>query len=60
MESVICCCKYYRSNVLRITLRINLILLVNWFLVTFSSIHICLAPRTTIILRQPEPSREAL
>ena len=52
--------KYYRLNVSRIALRIKLVLLVNWFLVTFSFIHICLAPRTPIILCRPEPSREAL
>ena len=31
MQSVICCCKYYRANVLRIALGINLIFLFNWF-----------------------------
>ena len=50
MESVICCCKYYRTNVLINAVRINLIFLFNWFLVTVSSIHICLAPLSTIIL----------
>ena len=60
MESVICCRKYYRTYVLRIALRINLIFLFNWFLVTFSFIHTCLAPLLTVILRQTEPSREAL
>ena len=60
MESVICCCKYYGTNVLRVALRINLIFLFNWFLVDFSFIHTCLAPLSTIILCRPEPSREAL
>ena len=58
MESVICCCKYYRTNALRIGPRINLIFLFNWFLVTFSFIHTCLAPLSTIILCQPKPTRE--
>ena len=58
MESVICCRKYYRTYVLRIALRINLIFLFNWFLVTFSFIHTCLAPLSTIILCQPKPTRE--
>ena len=60
MERVSCCCKYYRTNVLKIAPRINLIFLFNWFLVTFSFIHTCLAPLLTVILRQTEPSREAL
>ena len=42
MESVICCCKYHGTNVLIIALRINLIFLFTWFLVTFSFIlHLC-------------------
>ena len=49
MESVICCCKYHGTNVLRIALRINVIFSFNWFLVTFSFIHTCLAPLSTII-----------
>ena len=53
MERVSCCCKYYRTNVLKIALRNNLIFLFNWFLVTFSFIHTCLAPLSTIILCQP-------
>ena len=60
MESVICCCKYHCSNVLRIALRISLILLFNWFLVTFSFIHTCLARLWTIILCQRERFPEAL
>ena len=50
MESVICCCKYYCTNVLRIALWINLIFLFNWFLVTLSFIYTCLALLSTIIL----------
>ena len=53
MESVICCCKYHGTNVLRIALRINLLFLFTWFLVTFSFIYTCLAPLSTIILCQP-------
>ena len=49
MESVICRCKYYCTDVLRIALRINLIFLFNWSLVTFSFIHNCLAGLSTII-----------
>ena len=43
-----------------IALPITLIFLFNWFLVTFSLIHTCLAPLSTIILCQLESSREAL
>ena len=44
MKSVICCDKYYCTNVLRIALRINLIFLFNWSLATFSFIHIEFTP----------------
>ena len=60
MESVICCCKYYRTNVLSNAVGMNFILLFNWFLVTVSVIHTCLAPQSTTILCQPEPSQDAL
>ena len=56
MESIVCHC----TNVLRIALRINIIIMFDWFLVTFSFIHSCLATLSTIILCQPEPSRDAL
>ena len=45
MESVICCCKYHGTNVLRIALRINLLFLFTWFLVTLvlftPVLHLC-------------------
>ena len=46
-------------NVLRNAVRINLIFWFNRFLVTVSVIHTCLAPLSTTILCQPEPSQEA-
>ena len=56
MESVICCCKYHGTNVLRIALRINLLFFFTWFLVTFSFIYTCLPPLSTMILCQPNRS----
>ena len=45
MESVICCCKYHGTNALRIALRINLLFLFTWFLVTLvlftPVLHLC-------------------
>ena len=56
-ESVIDCRKYYCTNVLKIALSYFLF---NWFIVTFSFIHTCRAPLSTVILCQTEPSREPL